>query len=215
LRDEQEIKTLAGQDALELIFLTGLSTADRVTEISGRGIGMDVVKNVIEGLKGNIEIWSELGRGSRFTLRLPLTLAIIRSMLFSIEDRVFAIPLSTVIEISRMREDNLQTIGRHKVYNLRDTYYSLIEMDRLLLRGQREESFEMPFILIIGLAERRVGLVVDRVLGEQEIVIKPVDKEWLSSDLVAGASILGDGRIVLILDATALLRRATMVMGAK
>ncbi|MEW6733250.1 MAG: chemotaxis protein CheA [Acidobacteriota bacterium] len=208
LRVSEDIRSLQGQDALELVFLNGLSTADRVTEISGRGIGMDVVKNVIEGLKGSIEIWTEVGKGTRFTLRMPLTLAIIKAMLFTVEERVFAIPLSSVLEISRVRREQLQQIGRHRVYNLRDTLYSLLELDQLLLRTPRTEPRDNPFILIVGLGERRVGLVADKVIGEREIVVKAVDKEWISSELITGASLLGDGRVVLILDISILLRRA-------
>jgi two-component system chemotaxis sensor kinase CheA len=204
-----EINTLQGQSALELIFLSGLSTAERVSEVSGRGVGMDVVKNVLDSLKGSIEINSEIGRGTRFTLRLPLTLAIIRTMLFKIEDRVLALPLANVIEIVRAPHQQLQQIGNHKVYNLRDTFYSLIELDKLLLQRSSRKSIDNPFILLVGMGERRMGLIADSVIGEQEIVVKAVDKNWISSDLVTGASILGDGQIVLILDTNALLRRVT------
>jgi two-component system, chemotaxis family, sensor kinase CheA len=208
LRTAEELKTLDGQDLFELIFLSGLSTAERVTKVSGRGVGMDVVKTVITSLKGTIEIWSEVGKGTRFTLRLPLTLAIIRAILVAVDDRVFAIPLSSVVEIVRVRDSEMEQIGQHKVYSLRDTVYSLIELDRLLLRGKRRERRHNPFILIVGIGEKRVGLIVDHVIGEREIVVKPIDREWISSDLVTGASILGDGRVVLILDIGVLLRRA-------
>lgn len=211
LRSAEDIKNLHSQDVLDLIFLSGLSTADRVTEVSGRGIGMDVVKSVVESLKGSIEIWSEAGRGTRFTLRLPLTLAIIKSMLFLVGERVFAIPLSTALEITKVSSNEVRQIGRHKVYYLRETLTPLLELDTLLLRELPEERNPNPFVLTVGLGERRIGLAVDRVIGEREIVVKAVDKEWVKTDLVTGASILGDGRIVLILDISALMRRAVMV----
>lgn len=214
-RKKGELQSLQGMEALDLVFLNGLSTAEQVTEISGRGIGMEVVKNVIESLKGSIDISTELGKGTKFTLRLPLTLAIIRAMLFILNDSVFALPVSSIIEIARSHESEVKQIGRHKVYNLRDTLYSLIALDEILLRKPRDEQFENPFVVIIGVGERRIGLQVDKVIGEREIVVKPVDKDWIKSDLITGASILGDGRVVLILDIGALMRRAGSGLSAK
>jgi two-component system, chemotaxis family, sensor kinase CheA len=208
LRTLDEVNAMQNQSLLELVFTNGLSTADRITELSGRGIGLDVVKKAVESLKGSIEIWTEPEAGTRFIMRLPLTLAIIKSMLFTVDDRVFAIPLSAVIEITRIHRKEMEEIGRHKVYYLRDVVYSLLELDHMLSHSPNVELKEHPFILIVGFGDKRVGLLVDRVLGEREIVVKGVDKEWITSDLITGASILGDGRVVLILDIGALMRKA-------
>lgn len=213
-RTETELRLLKDQDAYDLMFLSGISTADQVTEVSGRGVGMGVVKTVIANLKGTIEVNSQVGQGTSFVLRLPLTLAIIRTMLFSIDDRVFAIPLTSMVEIVRLKVEDVKQIGSHKVFSREDALYSLVNLRELLLSKKQEEE-EEGFVLIVGLGDRRIGLIVEKVIGESEIVVKAVDKQWITSDLIAGASILGDGRIVLIIDVGALFGRTTLTASAK
>ncbi len=213
LRTLEEVQMLKNQDAYDLMFLSGISTANQVTEVSGRGIGMQVVKTVISNLKGSIEINSQLKQGTTFILRLPLTLAIIRTMLFSIEERVFAIPLTSVVEIIRLNKNDIKHIGKHKVFSRNDEVYSLIDLDSILLG--KDKNYNNSFVLIVGLGERRIGLIVEKVIGEREVVVKAVDKQWITSELVAGASILGDGRVVLILDIGALFQRTNLAMSAK
>lgn len=212
-RTETELQLLKDQDAYDLIFLSGVSTADQVTEVSGRGVGMGVVKTVISNLKGSIEVNSQIGQGTTFILRLPLTLAIIRAMLFSIDERVFALPLASIVEIVRLQGSDIKQIGKHKVLSRQDNFYSLVDLGSLLLGKNKEQS--NGFVLIVGLGERRIGLIVEKVIGEWEIVVKAVDKQWITSDLVAGASILGDGRVVLIIDAGALFQRTNLAVASK
>lgn len=213
LRTFEEVEMLKKQDAYDLMFLSGVSTASQVTEVSGRGIGMQVVKTVISNLKGSIEVNSQPKQGTTFILRLPLTLAIIRTMLFSIEERVFAIPLASVVDIARLNKEDIKHIGNHKVFSRNDTLHSLVELDNILL-GENKQ-YNNPFVLTVGLGERRIGLMVEKVIGEREVVVKAVDKQWITSDLVAGASILGDGRVVLILDIGALFQRTNLAMSAR
>lgn len=213
LRTKVEVDLLSDQEAYDLMFLSGISTASQITSVSGRGVGMDVVKMVVSDLKGSIEVSSVLGKSTTFTLRLPLTLAIIKAMLFSLGERVFALPLTSIVEIIRPNKEDIQQIGNHKVLSKQDTLYSLIDLNAILLGSKQD--YTNAITLIIGLGERRIGVVVEKVIGEKEIVVKAVDQQWITSDLVTGASILGDGRIVLILDVGAIFRRSSLSVAAK
>lgn len=213
LRTKAEVDLLSEQEAYDLMFLSGISTASQITNVSGRGVGMDVVKMVVSDLKGSIEVNSVLGKSTTFTLRLPLTLAIIKAMLFSLGERVFALPLTSIVEIIRLHKEDIQQIGKHKVLSREDTLYSLIDLSAILLGSKQD--YTNAITLIIGLGERRIGVVVEKVIGEKEIVVKAVDQQWITSDLVTGASILGDGRIVLILDVGAIFRRSSLSVAAK
>lgn len=213
LRTKAEVDLLSDQEAYDLMFLSGISTASQITSVSGRGVGMDVVKMVVSDLKGSIEVSSVLGKSTTFTLRLPLTLAIIKAMLFSLGERVFALPLTSIVEIIRPNKEDIQQIGKHKVLSKQDTLYSLIDLSAILLGNKQD--YTNAITLIIGLGERRIGVVVEKVIGEKEIVVKAVDQQWITSDLVTGASILGDGRIVLILDVGAIFRRSSLSVAAK
>ena len=212
LRTKAEVALLSDQEAYDLMFLSGISTASQITSVSGRGVGMDVVM-VVSDLKGSIEVSSVLGKSTTFTLRLPLTLAIIKAMLFSLGERVFALPLTNIVEIIRPNKEDIQQIGKHKVLSKQDTLYSLIDLSAILLGNKQD--YTNAITLIIGLGERRIGVVVEKVIGEKEIVVKAVDQQWITSDLVTGASILGDGRIVLILDVGAIFRRSSLSVAAK
>lgn len=214
LISEKDLKKLSDQEVLELIFLPGLSTAERVTEVSGRGIGMDVVKTTIEKLKGIIQVYSEPGKGASFILRLPLTLAIIRAMMFKVGGCLFALPVSSIVEITRAAAD-LETVHGKPIFRLRDRVISLIRLGELFGiqavpagRQAASRSERRVFIIVAGLAEKRIGMVVDDLVGEQELVIKPLDDQCVPSKSVAGASILGNGKVVLILDAPSLVHQA-------
>ncbi|MBL8192259.1 MAG: chemotaxis protein CheA [Blastocatellia bacterium] len=213
LRTKAEIDLLSDQEAYDLMFLSGISTASQITNVSGRGVGMDVVKMVVSDLKGSIEVSSVLGKSTVFTLILPLTLAIIKAMLFSLGERVFALPLNSIVEIIRLNKEDIQQIGKHKVLSKQDTLYSLIDLSAILLGNKQD--YTNAITLVIGLGERRIGVVVEKVIGEKEIVVKAVDQQWITSDLVTGASILGDGRIVLILDVGAIFRRSSLSVATK
>jgi two-component system chemotaxis sensor kinase CheA len=195
LTPEQAARLSEG-DVLDLIFHPGISTASEVTEISGRGVGMDVVKAVMDRLKGTIAAHSVRGEGTTFRLQVPLTLAIIKALLFRVSERLYAVPLGNVLEILRSRESDVHFIDGQEVLQIREEVVPLIRLSRMHPGGERKPKL---FIIVASLGDRKVGLVVDRLIGEQELVIKALDESLVTSDLVSGASILGDGRVVLIL----------------
>jgi two-component system chemotaxis sensor kinase CheA len=187
-----------------LIFRPGFSTADQITEVSGRGVGLDVVQSVLQRLKGTVEVESRPGQGATFRLKLPLTLAIIKALLFRVEQRLYAIPLNTVAEIARAHESDLHTVDYYEVLQLRDQVLPLLRLGRSASSPDRKGKI---FVLVIAMGERKLGLIVDALEGEEELVIKALDDHTVSTDLVSGASILGDGRVVLILNLAALVDR--------
>jgi two-component system chemotaxis sensor kinase CheA len=201
---------MAEPDVLNLIFEPGFSTAVEVTEVSGRGVGMDVVRTVLDRLKGTVHITSTKGKGTTIQLRVPLTLASIQTLLFRVGGRLFAVPLSSVVEITRIHEQEIHRVDQREVLRLRDQILTLVRLSKL----SRIHAVEVPvekkqknFVVVIGQAEKRFGLVVDSLVGEEELVIKALPGEIVSSDLVSGASILGDGTVVLILNVPAILSR--------
>jgi two-component system, chemotaxis family, sensor kinase CheA len=196
--------TLAEGQALNLIFQSGLSTAKEVTTISGRGVGMDVVKSVLDRLKGSIAIRTEAGKGTSFFLKVPLTLAIIKALLFRVGERIYAVPLASVVEITRATQSDIHVVDHHDVIQIRDQVLSLVHLNKLV--RQPVQSRRM-FIVVVALGDRRFGLVVDRLVGEEELVIKALDDHLVATDLVSGASILGDGTVVLILNLATVVTR--------
>jgi two-component system chemotaxis sensor kinase CheA len=209
LLKSDEAKRLSEQDALNLIFEPGLSTASEVTEVSGRGIGMDVVRTVLDRLKGTVQVSSKNGQGSTFHLRAPLTLASIQTLLFRVGGRLFAVPLSSVVEITRIAAHEIHRVEQREVLRLRDQILTLVRLDELsrLRSIDTQPAKKKHFVVVIGAAEKRFGLLVDSLVGEEELVIKALPAEIISSDLVSGASILGDGTVVLILNVAAVLSR--------
>jgi two-component system chemotaxis sensor kinase CheA len=192
----EQAARISDSDALDLIFQAGLSTASEVTEISGRGVGLDVVKAVMDRLKGTISVRSLPGQGTTFLLKVPLTLAIIKALLFRVSERLYAVPLGNVLEILRSSESEVHVVDGQEVLEIREEVVPLIRLSRMHARGERKLKL---FVIVVSLGDRKVGLVVDRLIGEQELVIKALDESLISSQLVSGASILGDGRVVLIL----------------
>jgi len=197
---------LSEVDAINLMFLPGLSTAEVVNETSGRGIGMDAVKSVIEGLKGSIEVESTLQKGTLFRLRLPLTLAVIKALLFEVNGKLYAVPVTAISEVTRVMTDDLVTVDGKDTLMLRDRIISIVRLQELF--GAGVDRGKKKFALILGMGGKNTGIITDRLLGQQELVIKAVDADYTGSDFIAGASVLGDGKIVLILDAPALIRKA-------
>ena len=209
----EEAQRLSEQDALNLIFESGFSTSAEVTEVSGRGIGMDVVRTVMDRLKGTIHVNSQKGRGTTFQLRVPLTLASIQTLLFRVGGRLFAVPLSSVVEITRITDHEIHKVDQREVLRLRDQILTLVRLNHLsrLHSVDSQPEKKKNFVIVIGAAEKRFGLVVDSLVGEEELVIKALPGEIVSSDLVSGASILGDGTVVLILNVPAILSRLSRV----
>jgi len=205
----EEAKRLTDQETFNLIFESGFSTASEVTEVSGRGIGMDVVRTVLDRLKGTVHVSSQKGRGTTIQLRAPLTLASIQTLLFRVGGRLFAVPLSSVVEITRITAPEIHRIDQREVLRLREQILTLVRLDHLsrLRSIDTQPVRKKHFVIVIGAAEKRFGLVVDSLVGEEELVIKALPGEIVSSDLVSGASILGDGTVVLILNVPAVLSR--------
>ncbi len=195
------------KEVLDLIFLPGFTTSATVTEISGRGVGMDVVKRNVARLSGMIEIQTEPGFGTTFALTLPITLAIIKALLIEAAGRRFAVPLASVLEILRIRADRIETVETREVMALRDETVPLLRLTDAF-GIPRAAGQETLFVVLVGLAERRLGLVVDGLKGQQEIVIKPLGRRLAETPGIAGATELGDKRVVLVLDVESLVEGA-------
>ncbi len=191
-------------ETLEFIFRPGFSTAREVTEVSGRGVGMDVVQSVLHRLKGTIHIETHPGQGTTFRMKLPLTLAIIKALLFQVQQRLYAIPLNAVVEIARTRESEVHQVDHYEVLQLRNQVLPLVRLGRPRAEASDRAATKL-FVLVISVGERKFGLIVDGLEGEEELVIKALDDHAVSTDLVSGASILGDGRVVLILNLSAVV----------
>lgn len=195
------------KEVLDLIFQPGFTTSETVTEISGRGVGMDVVKRNVSRLSGMIDIETEPGAGTSFILTLPITLAIIKALIIEAGGRRFAVPLGSVLEILRIRPGQIETIEKREVMAIRSETVSLLRLtDAFEL--QQTALPESPFVVLVGLAERRLGLVVDRLRGQQEIVIKPLGSRLATIPGIAGATELGDKIVVLVLDVESLIEGA-------
>jgi two-component system, chemotaxis family, sensor kinase CheA len=206
LASPEEAARFSEAEILDLVFRPGFSTAEEITEVSGRGVGLDVVRSVLYRLKGSVEIKTRVGEGTTFRLKLPLTLAIIKALLFRVEQRLYAIPLNAVAEIARANESDLHRVDNYEVLQLRNQVLPLIRMGR---RGTERTDHRAGkiFILVISFGERKLGLIVDAMEGEEELVIKTLDDQTVATDLVSGASILGDGRVVLIMNLAAIMDR--------
>ncbi|MGD0543045.1 MAG: chemotaxis protein CheA [Candidatus Acidiferrales bacterium] len=201
---------LNDSDIMHLIFAPGLSTADEITEISGRGVGLDVVKSAVDNLKGSIELESDLGQGTTFRLMVPLTLASIQSLLFHVSGRLYAVPLAMVVEITRVSEGEVHRVDNHEVFQLRDQVLTLVRLERLESQVTRAREKRI-FVIVIGSGSRKFGLAVDSLMGEEELVIKALEDRLVTSPLVSGASILGDGTVVLILNVPAVISHLSRI----
>jgi two-component system chemotaxis sensor kinase CheA len=202
----EEASRLADQETLDLIFRPGFSTAEQITEVSGRGVGLDVVQAVLHRLKGTVEIETQPGQGTTFRLKLPLTLAIIKALLFRVEHRLYAVPLNSVAEITRAKESDLHQVNHYEVLQLRNQALSVIRLGRPPADPSQRSA--KVFVLVMSAGDRKLGLIVDALEGEEELVIKALDDHTVATDLVSGASILGDGRVVLILNLAAIVERS-------
>ncbi|WP_243545871.1 chemotaxis protein CheA [Pseudodesulfovibrio tunisiensis] len=220
---QDEANSMDEREALDLIFAPGFSSAEKVTDISGRGVGMDVVKTNIKNLKGSVHIQSEVGKGTKLTLTLPLTLAIIDALMVQVAGETFAIPLDAVSETTKIEMSKLSDVNNRKAVTLRGEVLGIIELAELLDLDTNAEKRDVLPIVVIHDNDRRLGLVVDRLLERQEIVIKPLGQYLNNFSLkgLSGATIMGDGSVVLILDpheiyslSTSLGRRQEVQSGA-
>jgi two-component system chemotaxis sensor kinase CheA len=203
----EEAARLSEAEALDFIFRPGFSTAEQVTEVSGRGVGMDVVQSVLQRLKATIHVETRMGQGTTFRLKLPLTLAIIKALMFWVEQRLYAIPLNAVSQIARTRESEVHQVDNYEVLQLRNQVLPLLRLGRPTAFDADRHSAKL-FVLVITVGEKKYGLIVDALEGEEELVIKALDDQTFSTDLVNGASILGDGKVVLILNLPAVVEHA-------
>lgn len=191
---------LADERIYELLFAPGFSTADQVTDISGRGVGMDVVKRNIQALGGGIEVRSEEGKGTTFTIRLPLTLSIMDGQLVMVGDQTYILPLMSIVESLQIAPDRLSRVaGRAEVYKLREEYIPVIRLHEILDIKPRQEN-ERPLLVVIEGEGQKVGLMIDDLLGQQQVVIKSLETNFFRVEGLSGSTILGDGTVALILD---------------
>lgn len=205
---EEEAERMTEKELMFLIFKSGVSTAAKITDISGRGVGMDIVRSHIEKLNGIIDIDTKLGEGTTFYIKLPLTLAIIRSLLIGLGDKQFAIPLANVQEIIRLGQDEVKTIQNQEVGVVRDRVLPLVRLHNRFNINPTDKAASNKkrlLVVVVGLADKRVGLVIDKTLGNQEIVIKPLGKYMGTPTYIAGATIMGDGTVALIMDVGAIV----------
>jgi len=203
-----EAAALSPKECLGLIFLPGFSTAKEVSNISGRGVGMDVVKTNITRINGTIDVESEPGRFTRVLFRLPLTLAIIQALTVEAAGEIYGIPLSTVIENIRVTGSDIKTMRGREVIHLRERVYPVIRLESLLARSTQANGSEWKYIVITGIGERSFGLLVDKLHGQEEIVMKSMGEYLKGTEGIAGACITGDGNVILILDVAGLLETA-------
>ena len=203
---EEVLSQMTDEDTLQLIFAAGLSTAEKVTDVSGRGVGMDVVRTNIQGLSGSVEVYTEVGKGTKFRISLPLTLATIQALVTGVEDHILAIPLSAVVETHRCDTREIRCIDRRPAINFRGSVLPLVKLGALFDESGTlalHESDDITFV-VVNTGGTTVGFVVDQLIGEHEVVIKPIGSFFGDAAGIAGATILGNGRVALIVDVAGL-----------
>lgn len=202
---QEQADMMSEKEAIDLLFRPAFSTAEKISDVSGRGVGLDVVKNKIEGLGGDVEVSTKLGEGTKFTIRLPLTLAIIQALMVEVRDEKYAIPLNSIVTIEDVMVSDIKYVQQKEVINLRGTVIPLVRLDQMLDCPEREEEPENLIVVIVKKGDRQTGLVIDNLLGQQEIVIKPLGKYINIHRMISGATILGDGEVALIIDSNSLV----------
>ena len=201
----EQAESLTEKQCVELLFHPGFSTAQQVSEISGRGVGLDVVRSKVESLSGEVDVKTKLGVGSTWTIRLPLTLAIIQALMVVIGGEKYAIPLDSIQSIENIPPTDIKLVSNKEVINLRGSVTRLVRMNNVLDIESKKLPEEDLVVVIVKKGEQLVGLVIDELMGQQEIVIKPLGKYINKCKFISGATILGDGEIALILDTNALV----------
>ena len=202
---EEQAEKLTQKEIIDFLFMPSFSMAKTITDISGRGVGLDVVKSNIEALGGDVEVKTKLGEGTTFTVRLPLTLAIIQALMVEIRDEKYAIALGSIQNIEDIPVKDIKYVEAKEVIHLRGLVIPIIRLDKLLDSAPREEEPESLTVVIVKKGEKYAGLVVDNLIGQQEIVIKSLGKYINNNKLISGATILGDGEVALILDVNTLM----------
>ena len=204
---QEDADKMDDNEAVRLVFLAGFSTADVITDVSGRGVGMDVVKNKIESLGGLIDVETKLDEGSKFKIRLPLTLAIIQALLVKVQEEIYAIPLGSIDSTINITTDNIKTIQNREVILLRGQIIPIIRLNDVLQVPKVEENNDKDlFVVVVHMGDQKAGIIVDNLIGQQEIVIKTLGKLLAGIKVIAGATILGNGQVALILDVGTLMQ---------
>ena len=208
---EEQAEYMTEKEAIDLLFMPAFSTAEKISDVSGRGVGLDVVKNKIEGLGGDVEVNSVLGEGTTFIVRLPLTLAIIQALMVDVSAEKYAIPLNSIETVEEISEDDIKYVHSKEVINLRGTVIPIVRLNEVLdidpveREDDEFESDDSLTVVIVKKGDKFAGLVIDRLLGQQEIVIKPLGKFIRVPKMISGATILGDGEVALIIDSNTLI----------
>jgi len=212
----EEALHLTDMEALSLIFIQGFTMLREVTQISGRGVGMDVVKTALEKLKGTVNVLTTLGKGTAFLLQLPLTLASIKALLAQVGGQLYAVPVASVVEITRVTEPEIHEVDGHEVFQLRNQVLRLVRLDRLNAAAPAGSTkAHRLFVIVVALGDRKFGLGVDNLRGEEELVIKALDSRLTQTEFVNGASILGDGTVVLILNLPTVISQLSRAVAAE
>lgn len=214
LLNEREAEAMTDKEAYSLIFKAGFSTAKVVTNVSGRGVGMDVVKTNIEKLNGMIDIESEAGKGTVLKLKIPLTLAIIQALLVGVQEEYYAIPLSSVLETVRITQDEVYMVEGKSVLRLRDEILTLVRLSDIFKIDTVLKNTNEFYVVVIGLAENKIGIIVDYLVGQEEVVIKSLGYYLKNTEGIAGATVRGDGKITLIVDVASMMQMAKHIKGS-
>lgn len=201
---KEEAAAMNEQEAIELLFRPSFSTAEKISDLSGRGVGLDVVKSKITELGGHVEVQTELGKGSKFIVRLPLTLAIIQALMISIGNEKYAIPLSNIQNIEDVHKEDIKLVQNQEVIMVRNEIIPIVRLHSVLGLPEEEDK-DLMMGVIVKKGERQVGFIIDSLIGQQEIVIKSLGKYLSGIDIIAGATILGNGEVALILDINSLI----------
>jgi two-component system, chemotaxis family, sensor kinase CheA len=208
LMGESEINNLPDKEVMNLVFIPGLSTAKKLSSVSGRGVGMDVVKTNIEKMNGQVYIDSEQGKWTRLTIKLPLTLAIMRALIVKIAEEFYAIPLSNVIELVKIKEGLTKSVDKNEVLMLRDSIVPILDMSKVFL--SERNNGHGGYLVICRIGEKTIGVKVQSVIGQEEVVIKPLGEFMGNVNGVGGATIRGDGKVILILDVPAMINSSSL-----
>ncbi|RAX54390.1 chemotaxis protein CheA [Helicobacter sp. 16-1353] len=211
--NEREADTMTDKEAFALIFRAGFSTAKVVTNVSGRGVGMDVVKTNIEKLNGMIDVESELGKGTALKLRIPLTLAIIQALIVGVQEEYYAIPLGSVVETVRINQNEVYMVEGKSVLRLRDEILTLVRLSDIFKVDAVLKNSNELYVVIIGLAASKIGIIVDYLVGQEEVVIKSLGYYLKGTEGIAGATVRGDGKITLIVDVASMMQMAKYIKG--
>lgn len=201
---QEEVDSMEDSDAVRIIFLPGFSTAKKISDISGRGVGMDVVKSKIESLSGHVDVETHVNEGSVFKIKLPLTLAIIQAMLVQVQQEMYAIPLASIDSTLSIQPNDISTVQNNEVIVLRGEIIPIIRMEETLMVPHVNNTTEL-FVVVVHAGDSKAGIVVDKLIGQQEIVIKTLGNLFMGLKMFSGATVLGDGRVALILDVASML----------